>query len=542
MDSAGFAAHISATTHATASVDSSSQSAYSIPFDNRRQIGPSVGGTGRSSGIEGRAVFQDSNRKDCRFFGKEVAGTWCVGACIALAVTFIAEAKRALGAEVICGGSASVGYYVVQPRDFVSWVVEIQLNNQRTTFSGRGQVDATGALELGRPYGMIDVGGLKTETVTAMIKARIRAQIARDLANTTRSSGTKKTNSKGHNDPRIKLASWLTEDSGSWAGAKQESGSSYHPTSGSSFAPGAPESKSPAQSAGPAAVPSNNKPGPTTATIEGNNLKRALTQLDPDVRKSEISPPKVFAGAREAESVWIAPPAVAAEGGMPREGAKVSLPAYVVEPPDILLIESTQGLRDQPIRGQHLVRPDGTISLGIYGSVRVAGFTLEQVRQIVFQIAAARVQNFDIQNLSVDVLAYNSKVYYVITDGGGYGEQVYRFPVTGSETVLDALSQITGLPPVASKSHIWVARPSPDGSCSGQTLPVDWRGITRCAMTATNYQIMPGDRIYVMADKWITFDSRVAKILAPFERMVGFTLLTSETVNSIRNRQNGTLP
>ena len=28
----------------------------------------------------------------------------------------------------------------------------------------------------------------------------------------------------------------------------------------------------------------------------------------------------------------------------------------------------------------------------------------------------------------VDVLAYNSKRYYVIFDGGGYGEQVYLVP------------------------------------------------------------------------------------------------------------------
>ena len=32
-------------------------------------------------------------------------------------------------------------------------------------------------------------------------------------------------------------------------------------------------------------------------------------------------------------------------------------------------------------------------------------------------------------------------------------------PVTGSETVLDAISKVQGLPPVASQKRIWVARP-----------------------------------------------------------------------------------
>ena len=39
----------------------------------------------------------------------------------------------------------------------------------------------------------------------------------------------------------------------------------------------------------------------------------------------------------------------------------------------------------QQIRGEHLVRPDGTISLGTYGCVYVAGMTLAQVKMPVEQ-------------------------------------------------------------------------------------------------------------------------------------------------------------
>jgi polysaccharide export outer membrane protein len=224
-------------------------------------------------------------------------------------------------------------------------------------------------------------------------------------------------------------------------------------------------------------------------------------------------------------------------GGMPvpREGAKVSLPPYVIEPPDILLIETTQGLPDQRIRGQHLVRPDGTANLGIYGPVLVGGLTIDQAKEVIGRQLATRIKDFDLRNLNVDILAYNSKFYYVVTDGGGYGEQVFRLPVTGSETVLDGISQIYGLPAVASKRRIWVARRSSDGM-SDQVLPVDWNGIVQLGSTATNYQILPGDRIYVDANRWVRFDTKVARILSPFERMFGFTLLGSETVNSIAGR------
>jgi polysaccharide export outer membrane protein len=187
----------------------------------------------------------------------------------------------------------------------------------------------------------------------------------------------------------------------------------------------------------------------------------------------------------------------------------------------------------QQIRGEHLVRPDGTVSVGTYGSVYVTGMTLTEARAAIESHLKKYLEKPEI---SVDVYAFNSKVYYVITDGAGYGEQVARFPITGNETVLDAVSQINGLPAMASKKEIWVARPSPAETCGGteQVLPVDWCAITRRGITATNYQVLPGDRIYVKADSLIALENGLNKVLAPIERVLGVTLLGSSTVNSIR--------
>jgi polysaccharide biosynthesis/export protein len=154
----------------------------------------------------------------------------------------------------------------------------------------------------------------------------------------------------------------------------------------------------------------------------------------------------------------------------------------------------------QQTRGKHLVRPDGTIGLGIYGSVYVSGMTLAQAKAAIEKQLSQFMADPDI---SLDVFAYNSKVYYVICNGGGCGEQVHIFPSTGNETVLDAIGRLNGLPAGSSKRRIWVARPAP--SCVGcfQILPVDWRAITRGAQTETNYQIFPGDRIYIEAAGWL---------------------------------------
>jgi polysaccharide export outer membrane protein len=186
----------------------------------------------------------------------------------------------------------------------------------------------------------------------------------------------------------------------------------------------------------------------------------------------------------------------------------------------------------QQTRGEHIVRPDGTISLGTYGAVYVQGLTLGQAKCVIERHLSQYVQDPEI---ALDVFAYNSKFYYIVLDGGGYGQQVFRFPATGNETVLDAVSLINGLPQVASRRRIWVARPAPAEAGCDQVLPVDWMAIVQGGSTATNYQLFPGDRIYVKADCLVALDNWLAKIFSPIERVFGVTLLGTATVQSFGN-------
>jgi polysaccharide export outer membrane protein len=267
-----------------------------------------------------------------------------------------------------------------------------------------------------------------------------------------------------------------------------------------------------------------------------------------------LPPPRIVGGAPGAGAVAgvsgypeLPPTLVTHPVEAPREFSKRAVSAYIIEPPDVLLIEGYPNLFDKnlPIGGPHLVRPDGTIGLGVYGSVFVAGMTIDQAKEQVIALLQQKIpkeKKIPIDELrgaiKVDVAAYNSKFYYVITDGGGYGEVVVRVPFTGNETVLDAVAQIQGLPAVASKKLIWVARATPDDHANPNVLPVDWCGITQRGSAATNYQLYPGDRIYVNSDKRIRTDSWLAKTLAPIERILGVTLLGSSVVNSIKNGSN----
>jgi polysaccharide export outer membrane protein len=186
----------------------------------------------------------------------------------------------------------------------------------------------------------------------------------------------------------------------------------------------------------------------------------------------------------------------------------------------------------QQIVGEHLVGPDGRVNLGTYGSVYVAGMTIDEARETIER----QLSNFLLDpQVVVDIFAYNSKKYYVVTQGAGFGDDIRRFPVTGNETVLDAISQVQGLSRLSSK-NIWIARPSPTG-CD-QILPVRWDEITQGGGVCTNYQVLPGDRIYIGQDHFIAFDSLVNKLLNPFERMFGTTLLGVQTMQNIRALPN----
>ena len=174
------------------------------------------------------------------------------------------------------------------------------------------------------------------------------------------------------------------------------------------------------------------------------------------------------------------------------------------------------------------------------GDVYVAGMCLADAKAAIEEKLSEFLEEPEV---SVDIFSYNSKVFYIITQGAGLGEQVIRLPITGNETVLDGIAQLGGLGQFSS-NRLWVARPSPHGTGYDQVLPVNWNDITQGASTTTNYQLMPGDRLYIAEDKLQLMNSFVIKVVSPFERIFGYSLLGFQTVQTANrfpagNRQGG---
>lgn len=186
-----------------------------------------------------------------------------------------------------------------------------------------------------------------------------------------------------------------------------------------------------------------------------------------------------------ARCVVQPPPAV-----IPRELDKQVLPPYVVEPGDVLVVHPAD--LDSPVRlpGDQPVLSDGTINLGRYGQVIVAGKTIEEIETLIR--ATVEVQTKDAGFITVRVVARSSKVYYVLGEVNAPG----AYPLSGRETVLDGIICAGGLNERATRRSIILTRPTPPESCR-IVLPVRIRDIVQLGDTTTNYQLAPGDRIFV---------------------------------------------
>jgi protein involved in polysaccharide export with SLBB domain len=182
------------------------------------------------------------------------------------------------------------------------------------------------------------------------------------------------------------------------------------------------------------------------------------------------------------------------------------------------------------VGGEYLVGPDGTINLRQYGTLPVAGKTITEIK---LDLQKHLAQYFDSPEVAVDVRQFNSKVFYVITEGAGLGDNIRRVPITGNDTVLDALSAINGLSQVSS-AKMWIARPAPGGFGCEQILPVDYVSIAQGGSSATNYQLMPGDRLFIAQDELVSFNSFLNKLTAPIERMLGIASLGTSSVRSMQ--------
>ena len=185
----------------------------------------------------------------------------------------------------------------------------------------------------------------------------------------------------------------------------------------------------------------------------------------------------------------------------------------------VVSVQLTRSATVEQISGLYPVQADGTVNLRSCGMLYLAGKTVTEAREAV---EARLNQYFDSPRAGVEVAQFNSKSYFVIDESLTGDGAMLRFPITGNETVLDAVAQLGRVRRMTSKT-IWVARPAPADCGRDQILPVNWDEIAHAGITDTNYQLLPGDRVYIVDDRAVGINAFLSKFASPIERLLGIT-------------------
>jgi polysaccharide biosynthesis/export protein len=134
------------------------------------------------------------------------------------------------------------------------------------------------------------------------------------------------------------------------------------------------------------------------------------------------------------------------------------------------------------------VRSDGKISLPLVGEVQATGRTPLSLEQDI----AARLKSYIADaEVTVMVQAINSQKYNIL----GQVTKPGSYPLTNSQTVLDAIAIAGGFRDFAKQKSIYILRQNPDGTTT--RLPFNYKSVVKGQDTAQNIKLQPRDTIVI---------------------------------------------
>ncbi len=164
--------------------------------------------------------------------------------------------------------------------------------------------------------------------------------------------------------------------------------------------------------------------------------------------------------------------------------AQVVEDKYQLGPEDVIEISVW---KEPDLTKQLAVRPDGKISYPLIGEVQAAGKTVKQLREDI----SKRLEKY-VTDAQVTVILLKTQYYkiYVMGKVNKPGE----FLVGRPATVMQALAMAGGLTPFASPTRIVIIRKTGN---TEQTLPFDYKAVSRGEFLEQNITLLPGDVVVV---------------------------------------------
>jgi len=157
---------------------------------------------------------------------------------------------------------------------------------------------------------------------------------------------------------------------------------------------------------------------------------------------------------------------------------------YKLGPEDVVEISVW---KEPDLTKQIAIRPDGKISYPLIGEVQAAGKTVKQLREEI----SKRLEKY-VTDAQVTVMLLKTQYYkiYVVGKVNKPGE----FLVGRPANVMQALAMAGGLTPFASPGKIVILRRS---GGTEQTLPFDYKAVSRGQFLEQNVTLLPGDVVVV---------------------------------------------
>ena len=157
---------------------------------------------------------------------------------------------------------------------------------------------------------------------------------------------------------------------------------------------------------------------------------------------------------------------------------------YVIGPEDVLSIVVW---REKDLSGEVVVRPDGKISLPLLNDVQAAGYTPEQLAEIVEKAVIKYVADSD---TTVIVKQINSRKVYVLGEVGKPG----AFPLTSEMNVLQLIASVGGLAEFADKKNVMILRME---NGRERRFKFNYNEVIEGKNLQQNIMLQPGDTVLV---------------------------------------------
>ena len=190
---------------------------------------------------------------------------------------------------------------------------------------------------------------------------------------------------------------------------------------------------------------------------------------------------------------------------------EVTAERYTLQPPDEIEVHCSK-VPEIHLQRQR-IRPDGKIGFEVLGEFEAAGKTPEELANEVQQKVVQLYTLVGDKPIEVRLIAYWSKVYYVLGQVYLPGPKVY----TGRDSVLYALAEAQPNP-MAWLGRVQVIRPSADKSVRPKIFEVNFDHMAAHGDASKNILLQEGDIIYVPPTVLAAIAMKVEEVIRPIAR------------------------